>query len=322
MLSRPVGKQVLGKRDAESQREQTHHADGGWNVKTSKRTLSSQDLGLEAGLIFSRYFLKTEHLHYGYWTDNLNVDIANLPRAQENYCDFLVSHIPKNVQSVLDVGCGSGVFAFRLKELGYDVDCVSPSVLLTRQAGHHLNGRARIFDCPFEDLAADRRYDLALFSESFQYVDLQKGLSKSADVLTDGGYVMICDFFRKETPGESRIGGGKRLSKFYDAVTHHPFRIVEDVDITKETAPTMDLANEVCVQVLCPIWQSAFGFLDSRYPWVMKMSRRMFRKKIEKIEGKYFAGERSGEHFSRFKTYRLVLLQKIPTTSVGIGAVS
>ena len=271
--------------------------------------MSSQDLGLEAGLVFSKYFLKTEHLHYGYWTDDLKVDIANLRRAQENYCELIVSHIPKDVQSILDVGCGNGSFAFRLKELGYAVDCVSPSPFLTKEAAHRLKGSTRIFDCRYEDLDTDRRYDLVLFSESFQYIDLDRGLCKTADVLTDDGYLMICDFFRKETQGDSRIGGGKRLSKFHDALAFHPFEIIEDIDITEETAPTMDLANEVCVQVLSPIWQSLFGFLDSRYPTLMKVIRWKFKKKMEKVERKYFEGERSAEHFSRFKTYRLMLIQ-------------
>lgn len=167
----------------------------------------------------------------------------------------------------------------------------------------------RIFDCRYEDLDTDRRYDLVLFSESFQYIDLDRGLCKTADILTDDGYLMICDFFRKETQGDSRIGGGKRFSKFHDALAHHPFGIIEDIDITEETAPTMDLANEVCVQVLSPIWQSLFGFLDSRYPKLMKVIRWKFKKKMEKIERKYFEGERSAEHFSRFKTYRLMLIR-------------
>ncbi len=47
-------------------------------------------------------FLKLNHLHYGYWTDGLKVDIANVHIAQENYANFLISHIPKSAKKILD----------------------------------------------------------------------------------------------------------------------------------------------------------------------------------------------------------------------------
>ena len=70
--------------------------------------VDSKEFGLAAGLVFSRYFLKTQHLHYGYWTDDLDVDIANLREAQDRYSDFIVSNIPEGVRSVLDIGCAAG----------------------------------------------------------------------------------------------------------------------------------------------------------------------------------------------------------------------
>jgi SAM-dependent methyltransferase len=236
-------------------------------------------------------------------------------RAQENYCEFVVSHIPKDVRTILDVGCGSGSFALRLLDLGYQVDCVSPSSFLTKEAARRLDGRANIYDCRFEDLETQNRYDLILFSESFQYVPLEQAFGKVVELLAKDSYMLICDFFRKDTPGNSRIGGGHRLSKFHDQMERYPFAVIEDIDITNETAPTMDLANDIGTQVLSPIWDSAFAHLGCRYPRLMKVVRWKFRKSINKVQHKYLQGERSGEHFSRFKTYRLMLLKKKATGS-------
>jgi hypothetical protein len=56
----------------------------------SKKAVS-RNIGVEIGAICSKYFLKSQHLHYGYWTSDLEVDIANLRIAQENYARFLIS---------------------------------------------------------------------------------------------------------------------------------------------------------------------------------------------------------------------------------------
>ena len=98
-----------------------------------KKTLS-REIGLEIGMICGKHFLNVEHLHYGYWTKDLKVELASLPAAQKNYTDFLMSNIPDGVKSILDVGCGMGHTAKRLTEAGYTVDCVSPSSFLAQQA--------------------------------------------------------------------------------------------------------------------------------------------------------------------------------------------
>lgn len=279
------------------------------------RRATSQDVGLEVGLVLSRFFFRSDHLHYGYWADDVEVKIENLLQAQEAYCDFLIDQIPVTVCSVLDVGCGTGTLAQRLTARGLKVDCVSPSAFLTNLARQRLNGSGLVFESRFEEFQTEQKYDLVLFSESFQYVNLQSVFAKAVPMLSPGGFVLICDFFRKEVPGTSRIGGGHRLSKFNSAVAKSPLRIVQNVDITDRAAPTMDLANDVCVRVLSPIWKTMGNFLDSRYPRTMRVVRWTFRKKLEKIEAKYFQGARSGRHFAEFKTYRLYLLRLCPIES-------
>ena len=82
----------------------------------SSYKVDSKEFGLAAGLVFMKYFLKTDHLHYGYWPDDLPVDITNLRHAQDRYGEILLSHIPGLTRSILDVGCGTGVLSKRLEK--------------------------------------------------------------------------------------------------------------------------------------------------------------------------------------------------------------
>ncbi|MFH1902700.1 MAG: methyltransferase domain-containing protein [Candidatus Omnitrophota bacterium] len=275
-----------------------------------RKRIDSKEIGLELALIFGGYFLKTEDLHYGYWTGDLDLNLSNLSRAQENYSNFIISHIPKNVKTVLDVGCGAGRFAHRLTNLGYQVDCVSPSPLLTERARSLLKNNSRIFECRYEQLRSERPYDLILFSESFQYVDMEKALQKSGKLLNDAGHLLICDFFKTEAEGKSFLGGGHRLTQFYDVIQRHPFELVENIDITGETAPNLDLENAFLVNCGFPVWKLALRFLDDRHSLLVKFLRWKFRTKIKKINQKYFAGARNAQQFATFKTYRLFLYKK------------
>ncbi|MHC4185895.1 MAG: hypothetical protein ACYSR4_08190 [Planctomycetota bacterium] len=93
-------------------------------MKKSRKDIS-REVGLEIGSVCGKYFLKLEHLHYGYWTDGLEVDISSLRSAQDNYTEFLISHIPDGVKTILDVGCGTGGITKKLLERGYEPNCVA-----------------------------------------------------------------------------------------------------------------------------------------------------------------------------------------------------
>ncbi len=275
-----------------------------------RRGSESREAALKFYLALGRHLLKTDDLHFGYWTDGLEVDIRNLPRAQENHSEFIISHIPKDTKTILDVGCGVGRMALRLMGLGYQVEGVSPSPFLAAEARRLLGNGFRIFECPFEDLQAEKRYDLVLFSESFQYVGMKKALEKSSTLLTEGGHLLICDYFQTNAEGKSALGGGHRLKRFYEMIGSLPFELVRDVDITEEAAPTMDLADDVLRNVFHPTWKLVLEFLASRWPVPSRLLTWAFRRKIERLERKYFAGARDGKHFKKFKSYRLLLCRK------------
>jgi SAM-dependent methyltransferase len=273
--------------------------------KTQK--IDSKEVGLEIGLIIGNRLFNTEHLHYGYWTEDLPVNLMNLPKAQQNYSDFLRSQIPPSVKTILDVGGGVGKFAWQLQQKGYQVDVVSPSSVFSERARTLLGEKSEIFDCKFEDMTTAKHYDLILFSESFQYIPIPKALEKCHQFLNKPGYILICDFFETGAEGESVMGGGHKLDEFYYHIKQQSLEILKNMDITTNTAPTLDVVDQVLSNVGKPVWELVIQYLESNYRVISKLLKWKFRKKIAKINRKYFSGARNGKNFSIFKSYRLFL---------------
>jgi 2-polyprenyl-3-methyl-5-hydroxy-6-metoxy-1,4-benzoquinol methylase len=278
-------------------------------MKKGKKTVS-REIGLEIGSICGKYFLKLEHLHYGYWTKDLEADITNVHIAQENYANFLISHIPEDTKTILDVGCGTGQIAKKLTVMGYKVDCVSPSHFLAERARELLGDSSHVFECSYERLQTENRYDVILFGESFQYIDIEEGVRKTVSFLNPDGYMLICDIFRKKAVGKSNISGGHPLEMFYHIVSEYPLKLIKDLDITEETSPSVDVLNDTFKKAVRPTVILTQQLLENRYPFASKVIKWVYRKKISKINKKYFNGEKTGENFKKFKSYRLLLYKK------------
>ena len=275
-----------------------------------KKKVSSRSVGLDIGLTIGRFFLNTEDLHYGYWPNGKEATIQNLAEAQEAHSQLIIEHIPDRAKSILDVGSGSGNLAFKLLNLGYAVDCVIPSKFLAEQVAEKLGDRSKIHICRFEKIDDFKKYDLILFSESFQYVKLGESLNKIVKMLNLSGHLLICDFFRRDVSGESPMGGGQGWRVFQETIANYPLNLVTDIDITDEAAPTIDLLAKFNADVVSPIAEMSGEYLIDHYPKITKLFKWKFKKRLKKIHNIYLSGSVNGESFKQFKEYHLLVYEK------------
>jgi 2-polyprenyl-3-methyl-5-hydroxy-6-metoxy-1,4-benzoquinol methylase len=274
------------------------------------KKIDSKEVGLEIGLIIFKFFLKTEYLHYGYFTKDLNNDIHDLPKAQEKYAELLISFIPEGVKTILDVGGGSGKFAQKLHESGYEVTMVSPSKVLNKYAENLLGEAVDVHTKKFQDLELDKKYDMVLFSESFQYIPMEESLSRAKQHLHPNGHVLISDFFKTDPEGKSLLGGGHKFHEWEEIIAKHPeYQLLKEQDITAETSVTIDIVKTFTESVIEPTWRLLFALGEDRFPKIMKLVKWKFKKKFAKMENKHFTGQRNGANFRKYKKYMVYLYQ-------------
>lgn len=282
----------------------------------------------ELGLVLAQQLGNVEDLHYGLWDPGLELSFTNLRAAQQRYSDLLLAQLPpaSGQVRVLDVGCGTGHLISQMLDRGYLADGVIPAkdlgALVRRRIGARSGYQPHIFECRFEDLPiaeARGRYDVVLFSESFQYIKPADSLPVVQQVLKSGGMLLICDFFKTAAhgdggPGDRSFGGGHVHKDYLEAMSRFPFRLIRDEDLTKRVSPNLKLLNDWLMNRAKPASLTIDTFLRSNYPLSTRVVKWFLRKRLRKLQYKYFSGYRSQATFEKYKTYHLMVyrLEKNP----------
>lgn len=274
----------------------------------SKTVMRGREYGLILGQIFLEYFADSRSLHYGLWSDDLELNIRNIGNAQDAYTDLLLATIPSNARSVLDVGCGVGSVAKRLVDLHYDVECLSPSFMLNEEARRNVPGII-VHDSGFEDFVPARKFDVVLFAESFQYVESYAALSKAAEMLTASGVIIVCDKFKCEENGKSPIGGGHQYRDYLRTCRDLELECIQDIDLTERIAPNFDLLQDFRQRVIEPAAEK----IEEITSYKLRFSKYLFFTALKMILlrmiAKHRNKERDGNGFKRHNTYRLNVLR-------------
>lgn len=279
----------------------------------------------ELGLLLAQQLFQVDDLHYGLWDEGETPTIAAMPIAQERYNGMLLAQLASLKQGarVLDIGCGTGKLLTLLNRAGFQAEGLVPSSTLARLARERL-AREGASQCPvhehrFESFPTGshrQAFDAAVFSESFQYIPMEKGLAQLGQLVRPGGTVIICDFFRTDAhgdggPGDGTFGGGHPLKALHPALERAGLRVLSDTDLTRRISPNLALVDEILTRRALPASGTIHRYLSVRYPRSWQILLWVFRKKLAKMRTKYLSGHRTPTVFERYKSYRLVVCEKL-----------
>jgi 2-polyprenyl-3-methyl-5-hydroxy-6-metoxy-1,4-benzoquinol methylase len=272
------------------------------------------DLDIFARLL--KVFADTPWLHYGLWLEGETPSFPGVRVAQERHVDKLLSLLPAAPAAVLDIGGGTGALAERLASLGYAVEMLTPSAVQVQIAREALGDTVTVHETRLEDFSPERRFDVCLYSESFQYVPLAASFAKLDELLAPGGRVVIADCFRAEGfAGRGVVGGGHRFTNFLAATDGAGYAITSDEDVTAMAAPSIALDRMIYREALSPVVTQLGELLAERRPvlnWLVLGAYRVFvsRTERERIARRLKAEQRTPEIFAANNTYRFLTLEK------------
>ncbi|NKB37454.1 MAG: methyltransferase domain-containing protein [Gammaproteobacteria bacterium] len=258
--------------------------------------------------VFLRYFFETEYLHFGYWKPGVKLKFANLKQAQEAYIEELFKLIPDDVESILDVGCGSGEMATQLLKKNFKVDAVCPPSIMSENASLKLGDKARLYECKYEELDIDKKYDLIVFSESIQFIQIKDAFEQCRRY--GNKYILIADLFKNDMPEKGPIGGGKPYKDFLSERENFDFKELENIDITTFVAPSFDLEQDAINNFVRPLLSVFKRIMAIKNSWLTKIGLFAYRKKLTKMRTRYLEKkDRNSESFAKYKSYRFILLE-------------
>lgn len=175
-------------------------------------------------------------LHYGFFR---NAE-ESIDAAQTRSTDELLGLMPPPCK-VLEIGIGVGATLNRLKAAGYSAHGITPDSARVRAVkaiyGDHLSASVATYES-FDDQIG--QWDLLLFQESGQYIDLLELFSKASALLQRNGTILLADQFalkRTQTHQENL----HLLEHVVSVSKRFGFELITQIDVSRDAARTVDV---------------------------------------------------------------------------------
>ena len=288
-------------------------------MSRNRQTIDTRALGLDLAVRFAKFLTGRQNLHYGYWEEDVDVCAANLGQAQDVYTRKLLAMLPPGRHHILDIGGGAGETGRLLADHGHDVAIVVPSAFLAECCRAHGQPNLEIHETRFEDFRPTGRYDVCIFSESLQYIDLDIALDRAIACLRPGGWLLIADCFRdeegliREASEDGVVGSGHGVSRFRAALAARSLQIESEEDVTDRVAPSIDLEREFYTLIGGAL-RRVDDELTRIYPTRRRMLATVLRNAVsERRRVKFFARldghARNAATFCRCNRYLMLRLR-------------
>lgn len=215
------------------------------------------DLELE----FYRACFGNDYLHAGYFdpipADAESISFADLKRAMQAYTDLVATRVPDGAR-VLDVGCGTGGLIGQLRARGIEASGLTPSAAHARYVRERYG--CTVIESKLEDIELDRwcgRFDVLTSMESFHNVPPERGVPIMRALLAPGGRWINIDYYRLRP--DTRNRSGRLLEDYRRALDAAGFAVVERIDVSANTAPSMAFAHLVASRIVLPMIDFGIG---------------------------------------------------------------
>ena len=264
--------------------------------KDEKYDKSKSDLELN---LYSK-ILKNDMLHYGYFEDPTiaaeSISIQSVEDAQIKYAQNIIDLITDKDGLILDVGCGMGGLSAILMEQNFKVEALTPN----KNQCRHIKSKYKtipVHNCKFEDVAETNKYKTVINSESFQYINLEKGLAKINAITDPGAKWIITDYFRLHNEGISR--SSHLLNDFIETIDKSNWKIIYIKDITPNILPMLRFLNLYVERFIVPIKNFAFEKLKYKQGFLYHLTQELrdgmdhkIKKEVASIDPVKFENEK------------------------------